>query len=107
MACLLCRNGFVCGLERSRSTTDRLQEQLQELKQQYDTTTRDLQQRIAALEQQIKDDKEKPRAKKQKQNIVSAAELAGEKATRSVLGQSDQVGVFFKANWPPNRPMTS
>ena len=82
------------GLSAAGQQTDTLQEQLQELKQQYDTTTRDLQQRIAALEQQIKDDKEIQRTTKE--NTVSAAELAAEKATRSVLGQSDQVGAKFQ-----------
>jgi maltoporin len=82
------------GLNAAGQQSDQLQEQLQELKQQYDTTTRDLQQRIAALEQQIKDDKEVQQ--KTKENTVSAAELAAEKATRSVLGQSNQVGAKFQ-----------
>jgi hypothetical protein len=37
---------------------DNLEQQLQQLKKQYDVTTRDLEQRIAALEQQIKEEKE-------------------------------------------------
>jgi len=37
---------------------DDLQKQLEQLKQQYDATTHDLEQRIAALEQQIKTQKE-------------------------------------------------
>jgi len=82
------------GLSAAGQQSDQLQEQLQELKQQYDTTTRDLQQRIAALEQQIKDDKELQQ--KTKENTVSAAELAAQKATQSVLGQSDQVGANFQ-----------
>jgi len=93
LACCAVMVSFA-GLSAAGQQTDKLQEQLQELKQQYDTTTRDLQQRIAALEQQIKDDKEVQQ--KTKENIVSAAELAGEKATRSVLGQSDQVGAKFQ-----------
>ena len=71
-----------------------LQEQLQQLKQQYDATTHDLEQRIAALEQQIKDEQET--RQKTNENTVSAAELAAEKATRSVLGESDQVGSDFQ-----------
>src|SRR5271166_2185757 len=93
LACCAVMVSFA-GLRAAGQQTDKLQEQLQELKQQYDTTTRDLQQRIAALEQQIKDDKEVQQ--KTKENIVSAAELAGEKATRSVLGQSAQVAAKFQ-----------
>src|SRR5689334_20652059 len=37
---------------------DELQKQLEQLKQQYEKTTRDLQDRIAALEQQIKKESE-------------------------------------------------
>src|ERR1700722_14906776 len=65
--------------------TDQLQEQLQQLKQQYETTTHDLQQRITALEQQIENEKaareqqiekEKEESAKAKQATVSAVELA-------------------------------
>jgi len=51
-----------------------LQKQLDQLKQQYDATTRDLQQRITALEQQIQ--KQKEESEKAKQGTISAAELA-------------------------------
>src|ERR1700726_918137 len=46
------------GVTATGQQTDQLQQQLQQLKQQYDATTHDLEQRIAALEQQIKDEKE-------------------------------------------------
>jgi len=82
------------GLSASGQQSDQLQEQLQELKQQYDMTTHDLEKRIAALEQQIKDEKEAQQ--KTKEKTVSAAELAAEKATQSVLGQNNQVGARFQ-----------
>src|SRR5258706_4007620 len=72
-----------------------LEEQLHQLKQQYDATTRDLEQRIAALEQQIQ--KQKEAAEKTKQGTVSSLELAAEQAAqKAVLGESDQVGAKFQ-----------
>jgi maltoporin len=89
---------------------DQLQQQLQQLKQQYDTTTRDLEQRISALEQQIEKQKEKEKEKekeekeaheKSKQGTISAAELAAQKAAeKAVLGESDQVGAKFQGQLP-------
>ena len=82
-----------------------LEKQLEELKQQYEATTHDLQTRIAALEQQIQ--KQKEESEKAKQGTVSAAELAAEKVAHSaVLGESDQVGAHIRAKYPRNRPMT-
>ena len=77
-----------------------LQKQLEELKQQYDATTRDLQQRITALEQQIQ--KKKEESEKTKQGtVVSAAELAAEKAAQNaVLGESSQVGAKYQGQLP-------
>src|SRR5277367_1674253 len=89
--------------------TDELQEQLQQLKQQYDTTTHDLEQRIAALEQQIQKEnkareqqleKEKEENAKVKQVTISAVELAAQQAQKSVLGASDQVGAKFQGQVP-------
>jgi maltoporin len=87
---------------------DQLQQQLQQLKQQYDTTTRDLEQRISALEQQIEKQKEKEKEKeekeaseKSKQGAISAAELAAQEAAKkAVLGESDQVGAKFQGQLP-------
>jgi maltoporin len=81
---------------------DDLQKQLEQLKQQYDATTRDLEQRIAALEQQIKKEKEKEKEEneareKTKQGTISAVELAAQQAAqRAVAGDSDQVGAKFQ-----------
>src|SRR5258707_9034780 len=79
---------------------DDLQKQLEQLKQQYDATTRDLEQRIAALEQQIKKEKEKEEnqaREKTKQGAISAVELAAEQAAqKAVTGDSNQVGAQFQ-----------
>jgi maltoporin len=72
-----------------------LQQQLQELKQQYEQTTKDLQQRIAALAQQIEN--EKQTQNKAKESAISAAELAAQGAARNaVTGNSDQVGAKYQ-----------
>jgi maltoporin len=74
---------------------DDLQKQLEQLKQQYDATTHDLEQRIAALEQQIQ--KQKEASEKTKEGTVSAVELAAQQAAeKAVLGQSDQVGAKYQ-----------
>jgi len=91
---------------------DDLQKQVEELKRQYEQTTREMQARIAALEQQVEQAKEKQKviAKEQQQETekeaanakakagtVSAVELAAEQAARrAVLGESDQVGAKFQ-----------
>jgi maltoporin len=90
----------------SPQPSDQLQQQLQQLKQQYDATTRDLEQRIAALEQQIEKEKEKEKEEKEahekaKQGTLSAAELAAQEAAKNaVLGQSNQVGEKFQGQLP-------
>ena len=74
---------------------DDLQKQLEQLKQQYDATTHNLEQRIAALEQQIQ--KQKEASEKTKEGTVSAVELAAQQAAeKAVLGQSDQVGAKYQ-----------
>src|SRR5258708_31706195 len=79
---------------------DDLQKQLEQLRQQYDATTRDLEQRIAALEQQIKKEKEKEEneaREKPKQGAISAVELAAEQAAqKAVTGDSSQVGAQYQ-----------
>src|SRR5690242_17135327 len=73
----------------TRQSND-LQKQLDQLKQQYEATTHDLQARIAALEQQI--EKQKEDSEKTSQGTVSTTELAVEKAAQgAVLGESTQV----------------
>src|SRR6266481_5826463 len=81
---------------------DQLQQQLQQLKQQYDATTRDLEQRITALELQIEKEKEKEKEEKEarektKQGTISAVELAAQQAAqRAMVDESDQVGAKFQ-----------
>src|SRR6266404_6628493 len=76
-----------------------MEQQLQQLKQQYVETARNLEQRIAALEQQI--EKQKADNAKIKQGTVSAVELAAKGAVQeAVRGQSDQVGAKFQGQLP-------
>src|SRR5215831_16549703 len=83
-----------------------LQQQLQELKQQYEQTTKDMQQRIAVLERQIQKQNEaaeqhKEVTKASDEATVSAAELAAENAVRKVLfGNSDKVGAQYQGQVP-------
>src|SRR6266568_2597815 len=78
---------------------DDLQKQLEQLKQQYDATTHDLEQRIAALEQQIQ--KQKEAGEKAKEGTVSAVQLAAQQAAeKAVRGQSDQVGAKYQGQVP-------
>jgi len=83
----------------ARSSPSDLQKQLEQLKQQYDATTRDLQQRIAALEQQVQ--KQKEASETTKQETASAVELAARQAAeKAVRGQSDQVGAKYQGQLP-------
>jgi maltoporin len=85
---------------------DDLQKQLEQLKQQYEATTHDLEQRIASLEQQIqkqqeKEKEEKEASEKTKEGTVSAVELAAQQAAKNAaLGQSDQVGAKYQGQLP-------
>lgn len=91
--------GLFCAFAIARGQSGgQLQEQLQELKQQYAETTRALERRIAALEQQI--EKEKAAAAKLEEGTVSAAALAKEAAEKSLLAHSDEVGAKFQGAVP-------
>src|ERR1700722_10212276 len=93
--------GFVlvwAGLPVFAQQTDPLLEQLQQLKQQYADTTRALEQRIAALEQQIIEQKQN--SAKAREGTISTAQLAAEDATKTVLGESNQVGAKFQGQLP-------
>src|SRR5271169_4579490 len=77
-------------LPSSAQQPEDLEKQLQQLKQQYDATTRDLEQRIATLEQQIQ--KQKEASEKAKEGTISVVELAAQQAAqKAALGQSEQV----------------
>jgi maltoporin len=81
------------------SQSNDLQKQLEQLKKQYDATTHDMEQRIAALERQIQ--KQKEESEKATQGVVSAAELAaGKAAQNAVTGQSDQIGAKYQGQLP-------
>ena len=87
------------GQQAAAQKADDFEKQLEQLKQQYDATTRDLQQRIAALEQQIQ--KQKEASEKTKEGTVSAVELAAQQAAeKAVLGQSDEVGAKYQGQLP-------
>jgi maltoporin len=76
-----------------------LQKQLEQLKQQYEATTHDLEQRIASLELQIQ--KQKEANENAKQGTANAVELAAQQAAqKAVLGQSDQVGAKYQGQLP-------
>src|SRR5262245_18193160 len=85
---------FAVSLAAQTSTP--LEQQLQELKQQYAETTRAMELRIAALQQQIHSDQ----AAAQKEGTVSAADLAKEAAEKAVSPHSDQVGANFQGAVP-------
>ena len=71
-----------------------LQQQVEQLKQEYETSNQALQLRIAALEQQIESQKET--SEKASAATVSAADLAVEHAAKAVLGNVNQVGGKFQ-----------
>jgi len=86
-------------LTSSAQQPDDLQKQVEQLKQQYEQTTREMQRRISTLEQQIAE--QKANSEKAKQATVSSAELAAERAAqKAALGQSGQVGANFQGQLP-------
>jgi maltoporin len=79
--------------------SDDLQKQIEVLKAQYEQTTREMQARIAALEQQVQ--KQKEITEKTKEGTVSTVEVAAQRAAeKAVLGQSDQVGSQYQGQIP-------
>src|SRR5215510_2719448 len=81
--------------EPASCAASELWRQIEQLKQQYVASTRDLRQRIAALEQQIQ--KQKEVSETTKQGTASLVELAAHQAAEKVVrGQSDQVGAKYQ-----------
>jgi len=77
-----------------------LQQQLQQLKQQYEQTTKDMQQRITMLEQQIEQQNQAAaEEKKAREAIISASDLAAEQAKKVIFGQN-QVGAQYQGTLP-------
>src|SRR5215470_12329283 len=66
--------------------TDDVQKQIQQLKQQYEQTTRELQERIAALEQQLKKESEAKQNPTKTEGVVSAVQDAAQVA----FGQNEK-----------------
>jgi maltoporin len=91
---------------QSASQADDLQKQLAQLKQQYESTTRDLLQRITSLEQEIQKQQEKEKEEKEarekaKQGTISVVELAAQQAAKNaVSGQSNDVGAKYQGDVP-------
>src|SRR5271165_7114367 len=86
---------------------DDLQKQLELLKQQYEQTTREMQQRIAALEEQVEKQVEKQKAEQarqdqtNKESIITATELAVQEATKKAAGRnSDEVSPQHQGQLP-------
>src|ERR1700730_16388028 len=91
--------GLAATAQQSAQQSDQMEEQLQQLKQQYQEATHNLEQRIAALEQQV--DKRKEDDAKTKQRMVSAVELGAEDAVQeAILGASSQVGAKYQGQLP-------
>ena len=87
--------------EGGAAQADDLQKQLQNLKQQYEATTHELEQRIAALESQIQ--KQKQAIEKAQQGTTTTAtveQVAQEAIEQTVRGQSSQVGAKFQGQIP-------
>ena len=94
--------GLLCAAESARAqSTAELEQQLQELKQQYAETTRAMEQRIAALENQIKTEQieKQNAAATPKQGTVSLSGLAQE-AEKGVSKGADEVGANFQGAVP-------
>ena len=99
MSCLSCiALSLVWISPAAAQQADQLEQQLKELKQEYEATTQALQLRMATLEQQIESQKET--SEKTKEATVSAADLAAERAAKAVLRNSDQVGAKFQGDLP-------
>ena len=84
----------------AQSTTD-LQQQLDELRLQYERMTADLQRRIVALEQQL--EQQKAAAARASAATPSTAEAAGDAAQSALFGDSQTVGAQFQGQ-VPSRP---
>jgi maltoporin len=81
-------------------STDQLEQQLQELKQQYAESTRTMEQRISALEKQIEAQQAaKATPATPAQGTVSLADLAAQAAEKAISNDSDQ-GANFQGAIP-------
>ncbi len=93
---LLCAGSIAGGQQQAApQQAAPLEQQLQELKQLYTETTRTLEQRIAALEQQIEKQRTAPQ-EAPKDATVSVADAAKEEAVKAAQSQSRDVGATFQ-----------
>src|SRR6185503_4700998 len=69
---------------------DDVQKQIQQLKEQYERTTRELQERIATLEQQQKKENATRENPPVKEGVVSEVALAAQDAAKVAFGQSKE-----------------
>ena len=81
-----------CAFPARAQTPEDLQRQLQQLKDQYESTTQELRRQIAALEQQIQVSKETAAA--------TAERIAKEAARKALLSQVLDVGAQFQGQLP-------
>src|SRR6185369_16498574 len=87
-ACIIALVLFVVLPAHAQQTADDVQKQIQQLKEQYERTTRELQERIAALEQQQKSQSESKQDQPAKAGGVSAVAAAAQDAANTAFGQS-------------------
>lgn len=100
---LIAAVAVVVVLPAAAQQPDDLQKQLEQLKQQYEQTTREMQQRIAALEAQVEKQKTEQAklAEAKKESTVTSAELAAQEAAKKAAqGNSDQVGPRYQGQVP-------
>jgi maltoporin len=91
--------GLLCAIANAAAqSTEQLEQQLQELKQQYAETTSAMERRIAVLEQQIAKGQGAPATPAQ--GTVSLADLAAQAAEKAVSKGSDEVGANFQGAVP-------
>jgi maltoporin len=95
--------GLLCAITNAAAqSTDQLEQQLQDLKQQYAESTRAMEQRISALEKQIEAQqiaKDHATPATPTQGTVSLADLVAQAAEKAVSNDSDQ-GAKFQGSIP-------
>jgi maltoporin len=100
---LIAAAAAVVVLPTAAQQPDDLQMQLEQLKQQYERTTKEMQQRIAALEAQVQKQKAEQAklTEAKKESTVTSAELAAQEAAkRAAHGNSGQVGQGYQGQVP-------
>ncbi len=92
---------LLCAITNAAAQSpDQLEQQLQELKQQYAESTRTIEQRTSALEKQIEAQQITKDQATPKPGTVSLADLAAQAAEKAVSTDSNQVGANFQGAIP-------